>query len=54
LKEAKDIAEAAPTSIKKRVTRDEAEAIQRKFTEIGATVDIRPVRAIPARPVGSS
>jgi ribosomal protein L7/L12 len=54
LKEAKDIVEAAPTSIKKRVTRDEAEAIQRKFTETGASVDIRPARAISARPVGSS
>jgi len=41
LKEAKDLVEAAPKPIKEGVNKDEAEAIKKKFTEAGATVEIK-------------
>jgi len=41
LKEAKDLVEAAPKSIKEGVNKDEAEAIKKKFAESGATVEIK-------------
>ena len=41
LKEAKDLVEAAPKAIKEGVNKDEAEAIKKKFTEAGATVEIK-------------
>ena len=41
LKEAKDFVEAAPKPIKEGITKDEAEAIRKKFAEVGATVEIR-------------
>jgi large subunit ribosomal protein L7/L12 len=41
LKEAKDLVEAAPKAIKEAVNKDEAEAIKKKFTEAGATVEVR-------------
>ena len=41
LKEAKDLVEAAPKAIKEGVTKDEAENIKKKFTEAGATVEIK-------------
>jgi large subunit ribosomal protein L7/L12 len=41
LKEAKDLVESAPKPIKEGVNRDEAEAIKKKFTEAGATVEIK-------------
>jgi large subunit ribosomal protein L7/L12 len=41
LKEAKDLVEAAPKPIKEAVSKDEAEAIKKKFTEAGATVEIK-------------
>jgi large subunit ribosomal protein L7/L12 len=40
LKEAKDLVESAPKPIKEGVNKDEAEAIKKKFTEAGATVEI--------------
>jgi large subunit ribosomal protein L7/L12 len=41
LKEAKDLVEGAPKPIKEGVNKDEAESIKKKFTEAGATVDIK-------------
>ena len=41
LKEAKDLVEAAPKAIKEGVNKGEAEAIKKKFTEAGATVEIK-------------
>ena len=40
LKEAKDLVDNAPKPIKEGVTKDEAEAIKKKFTEAGATVEV--------------
>ena len=40
LKEAKDLAESAPKSLKEAVSKDEAAAIKKKFEEVGAKVSI--------------
>ena len=40
LKEAKDLVESAPKPIKEGVPKDEAEAIKKKFEEVGAKVTI--------------
>ena len=40
LKEAKDLVEAAPKPIKEGVPKEEAEAIKKKFDEVGAKVTI--------------
>jgi len=40
LKEAKDLVESAPKPIKEGVPKDEAEAIKKKFDEVGAKVSI--------------
>ncbi len=41
LKEAKDLVESAPKPIKEGVSKDEAEAIRKKFEEVGAKVEIK-------------
>jgi len=41
LKEAKDLVDGAPKPIKEGVSKDEAETIKKKFTEAGATVDVK-------------
>lgn len=41
LKEAKDLVDGAPKPIKEGVTKDEAETIKKKFTEAGATVEVK-------------
>jgi large subunit ribosomal protein L7/L12 len=41
LKEAKDLVDGAPKPIKENVSKDEAEAIKKKFTEAGATVEVK-------------
>ncbi len=41
LKEAKDLVEAAPKSIKEGVSKEEAQAIKKKFDEVGAKVEIK-------------
>src|SRR5712692_7233649 len=41
LKEAKDLVDGAPKPIKEGVNKEEAEAIKKKFTEAGATVEIK-------------
>ena len=40
LKEAKDLVESAPKPIKEGVPKEEAEAIKKKFEEVGAKVSI--------------
>jgi large subunit ribosomal protein L7/L12 len=41
LKEAKDLVESAPKPIKEGVPKDEAEAIRKKFEDVGAKVQIQ-------------
>jgi large subunit ribosomal protein L7/L12 len=41
LKEAKDLVESAPKPIKEGVTKEEAEAIKKKFEDAGAKVEIK-------------
>ncbi len=41
LKEAKDLVDGAPKPIKEAVSKDEAETIKKKFTEAGATVEVK-------------
>ena len=41
LKEAKDLVEGAPKPIKEGVSKEESDAIKKKFEEAGATVEIK-------------
>ena len=41
LKEAKDLVDGAPKTVKEGITKDEAEAIKKKFTDAGAAVDVK-------------
>jgi large subunit ribosomal protein L7/L12 len=41
LKEAKDLVDGAPKPIKEGVSKDEAENIKKKFTEAGASVEVK-------------
>jgi large subunit ribosomal protein L7/L12 len=41
LKEAKDLVESAPKPIKEGIPKDEAEAIKKKFDDVGAKVEIK-------------
>ena len=41
LKEAKDLVESAPSAVKEEIPKDEAEALQKKFEEVGAKVEIK-------------
>jgi len=41
LKEAKDLVESAPATIKEGVSKDEAESVKKKFEEAGATIEIK-------------
>jgi large subunit ribosomal protein L7/L12 len=41
LKEAKDLVESAPKPVKEGVSKEEADAIKKKFEEAGATVEIK-------------
>jgi large subunit ribosomal protein L7/L12 len=41
LKEAKDLVDGAPKPIKENVSKEEAETIKKKFTEAGATVEVK-------------
>ena len=41
LKEAKDLVDGAPKNIKEGIGKDEAENIKKKFTEAGATVEVK-------------
>jgi len=41
LKEAKDLVDGAPKTVKEGVNKDEAEAIRKKFTDAGATVEVK-------------
>ena len=41
LKEAKDMVEGAPKTLKEAVSKDEAEAVKKKMTDAGATVEIK-------------
>ncbi len=41
LKEAKDLVDGAPKTVKEGVTKDEAEAMKKKFVDAGATVEVK-------------
>ena len=41
LKEAKDLVDGAPKAIKEGVSKDEAETTRKKFTDAGATVEVK-------------
>ena len=41
LKEAKDLVDGAPKTVKEGVTKDEAAAIQKKFVDAGASVEVK-------------
>ncbi|HEY6972434.1 MAG TPA: 50S ribosomal protein L7/L12 [Candidatus Angelobacter sp.] len=41
LKEAKDLVDGAPKPIKENVSKEEAETIKKKFTEAGASVEVK-------------
>src|SRR5262249_21732062 len=41
LKEAKDLVDGAPKPVKEKVSKQEAEAIKAKLTEVGATVEVK-------------
>jgi large subunit ribosomal protein L7/L12 len=41
LKEAKDLVESAPKAIKEGIPKEEAEAIRKKFEDVGAKVEIK-------------
>jgi large subunit ribosomal protein L7/L12 len=41
LKEAKDLVDGAPKPVKEGISKDEAEAIRKKFTDAGATVEVK-------------
>jgi large subunit ribosomal protein L7/L12 len=41
LKEAKDVVDGAPKTVKEAVTKEEAEAMKAKFAEVGATAEIK-------------
>jgi large subunit ribosomal protein L7/L12 len=41
LKEAKELVDGAPNTVKEQVTKDEAEAIKKELEEAGATVELK-------------
>jgi large subunit ribosomal protein L7/L12 len=41
LKEAKDLVESAPKAIKEAIPKDEANAIKKKFEDVGAKVEVK-------------
>ncbi len=41
LKEAKDLVESAPTAVKEDIPKDEAEAIVKKFEDVGAKAEVK-------------
>jgi len=41
LKEAKDLVDGAPKPVKEGISKDEAEAIKKKFTDVGASVELK-------------
>jgi large subunit ribosomal protein L7/L12 len=41
LKEAKDLVDGAPKPVKEGVSKEEAETIKKKFTDAGATVEVK-------------
>ena len=41
LKEAKDLVDGAPKTVKENISKDEAASVEAKFKEVGATVEIK-------------
>src|SRR6478735_9691860 len=41
LKEAKDLVDGAPKTVKEGINKEEAETIKKKFTDAGATVEVK-------------
>ena len=41
LKEAKDLVDGAPNTVKEAISKDEAEKLKKEFEEAGATVEVK-------------
>jgi len=41
LKEAKDLVDGAPKAVKEKISKEDAEAIKAKLTEVGASVEVK-------------
>ena len=41
LKEAKDLVESVPKPVKENIPKDQVEELKKKFTEVGATVEVK-------------
>ena len=41
LKEAKDLVDGAPKTVKEGISKEEAETIRKKFADVGATVEVK-------------
>ena len=41
MKEAKDLVDGAPKTVKENISKDEAAQIEAKFKEVGATIEIK-------------
>jgi large subunit ribosomal protein L7/L12 len=41
LKEAKDLVDGAPKSVKEKISKDEAEELKKQLEEVGATVEVK-------------
>ena len=41
LKEAKDLVDSAPKAVKEELSKEEAEAMKKKFEDVGAQVEIK-------------
>lgn len=41
LKEAKDLVDGAPKTVKENISKEEAEELKAKFTEVGAVIDLQ-------------
>src|SRR4030081_694251 len=50
LKEAKDLVDGAPKNVKEGVSKEEAETIKKKFTDAGATVEVKGRRSAGREP----
>ncbi|MBL9103227.1 MAG: ribosomal protein L7/L12 [Myxococcales bacterium] len=48
LKEAKDLVESAPFTVKAGLTEDEAEAVRRRLIEVGASAELRRIAGSPS------
>jgi large subunit ribosomal protein L7/L12 len=53
LKEAKDLVDGAPKTVKEGLSKEDAEAMKKKFEEVGAQIELQYAREHAARRTGS-